>query len=170
MLENKGIFYILLIIVAILTLSLALMAGYLFVVSDAPNNPESADMMAANQEKIPNDNELAYYDLYTEKTNFNLMSEDGRIHVLQMTAKLKYFKRVKGIKNTQQKITLYDSEIKELFGTYFQKVTVDQVSKPEFKEKSKIELTQLINELLNKGEEKKKAIIYTTIFDEWFYQ
>lgn len=169
--EGKGIFFILLIIIAILTLSLALMAGYLFFIADTPQSVEKAqDGVENKQEKLPDDSELAYYDLYTEKTNFNLKSEDDQIHVLQLTAKLKYFKNVKGIRNVEEKLTLYDSEIKELLGTYFQNVSIDEVAKPQTKERVKEDLTKRINDLLNSSEEKKRDIVYTIVFDVWFYQ
>jgi len=170
-LEGKGIFFILLVIVAILTLSLALMAGYLFFVADTNPNNDSQAGVAEEQVKVPEDKELDFYVLYSEKTNFNLKKDEkDNIHIIQLTAKLKYFKKVKGIKNIPEKLALYDSEIKELLGTYFQNITIDEVSDKDSKEKIKKDLTKRINELLVMNEETKKDIVYDIIFDMWFYQ
>jgi flagellar basal body-associated protein FliL len=170
-LEGKGIFFILLVIVAILTLSLALMAGYLFLVADTGRNNNPHEGTVEEQVKVPGDNELDFYQLYSDKTNFNLKKdEEGNIHIIQLTAKLKYFKKVKGIKNIPEKLALYDSDIKELIGTYFQSVSIDEVSDRESKERIKKDLTKKINELLVLSEESKKDMVYDIIFDMWFYQ
>jgi len=169
-LEGKGSFFILLIIVAILTLTLAVLAGYLFFVAGTPQtNPEA--VTEKTEIKRPSESELAYKDLFTDKQYFNLKNEDSdKTSVIMVKMQLVYFKKVKGIKSTDEKINLNEGKIKEIIGTYFQKMTLDEVKLPETKDRANKELTGLINQLLTSNEKQKQNIVYEIVFNEWFYQ
>lgn len=167
--EKKGSFIILLVIIAVLTLSLALLAGYMFFISGQPSTKK--DTVQTNQPKVPDDSEFAYKDLFESEQNYNLkMDEDGQIHVIQINVTLKYFKDVKGIKNIEEKLSAYDKMIKECIGTYFMNISVDEVRNADVKERIKKELTKKINDLLKSSEKQKSDIVYDVIFDKWFYQ
>lgn len=166
--EGKSNFFILLFIVAILTLTLAVLAGYLFLVGTPHNTVDSTQKAGTVR---PSDDQLVTLQVFEDKKYFNLKSTDNsKMSVIQLSAELVYYKEVKGIKNVATKIAAYDGEIKELIGTYFQNMSIDEVRKPETKEKAKKELTAKINELLNESEKSKADIVYTINFDEWFYQ
>jgi flagellar basal body-associated protein FliL len=168
-LEGKSNFTILLIIVAVLTLTLAILAGYLFIVSGSPqDNSEVSKNTTA--EYIPEDAELAKKPLFEEKKLFNLKTENNKISVIQVNAVIRYFKKVKGIKNVDEKLTFCDEQIKETVSTYFQSLTIEQVRDPECKKQAKLDLKKQLNDLLNLNEGNKSDIIYDVIFDEWFYQ
>lgn len=167
--EGKGSFFILLVIVAILTLTLAVLAGYIFFVGGTPQGNVEA-VATGQMEKRPSENELSSLKLFTDKTIFNLKSDDGEMSVIQLNAILYYYKKVKGIKSTDEKITLNEGKIKEMVGTYFQGLTLDDVKKPEAKKRANEELTKIINEYLTSNEKQKEDIVYCIVFDEWFYQ
>lgn len=168
--EGKGSFVILLVIISILTLTLAVMAGYLFFVTGtsqaAANGASPRDTI-----KSPSDNELAKKILYSEKTFFNLNGgETGRNSVIQLGVVLKYYKKVSGVKNVEEKLDARDEDIKELISTYFQKLTLEDVKSAECKKKAKEDLILEINNLLKSNEKRDIDIIYDVVFEEWFYQ
>ena len=172
--EGKGTFFILIFIVAILTLTLAVLAGYLFFIGGAPDdeNPDSQEEVV----KVPEPDELGYYNMFEEKKFFNLRSseETEQSHIILVNIELIYYLEVlderKDTIVVEERINAYDSQIKELVGTYFQQMTIEEAKKVETKKKSKEELKKLINELLASGKKPKSDIIYDVVFKEWFYQ
>ncbi|PQQ67859.1 flagellar basal body-associated FliL family protein [Acetivibrio saccincola] len=167
--ESRGSFIILISIVAVLSLTLALLAGYVWLGQNS--NPVSAKDPHNQNVRIPLEKELIKEKLFDEKTAFNLKSEDsGKTSVIVVSVELSYFKKVKGIKNTTAKIEANKGKLQEIVGTYFQKLTVDDVADVEFKEKAREELTALMNEFLLSNENSKENIIYTIVFEQWFYQ
>ena len=169
--EGRGSFFILIVIVAILTLTLAVLAGYLFIFANNPHETvKDAGMQNETEKKRPAESELAQKKLYNEKKYFNLKSENGKLSIIQVNVELWYFKKVKGIKSTDEKIALNESKIKQIIGTYFQNMTLEEVRMPETKERSNKELTKMINEYLVSNEKSKEDIIYEVVFEEWFYQ
>jgi flagellar basal body-associated protein FliL len=167
-LESKGSLFILLIIISILTLTLAVMAGYLFFVADTQQTNIVVEENSS-ESKRPADEEISKVQLFDDDTFFNLKS-DGRISVLQISAELSYFKKVKGIKNTDEKINFNMNKIKEIIGTYFQGKTFEEITNPEAKEKANKELTKEINEFLLSNEGTNYDIVYEIVFDKWFFQ
>lgn len=164
---------VLLIIIAFLTLTLAALAGYVFIGANSSKNENPLAETQTQSIKIPNDDELALMMLYGEDPALlNLKSDDvssSTPPVIKVSIEIEYFKKVKGIK-VEEKLATYHSRIKELVSTYFQNMTLDEAKDPETKEKASRELTQKINELLNSNEKNgKKVIIYDIVFDEWFY-
>jgi len=167
-LASKSSFIILLSIVAVLTLVLAAMAGYLLLVAGTPQT--TAGTSNDSVQEIPDPDKLSRKKLFEEKKYFNLKSDDGEISVIQVGVELVYFNKVKGIKNVEEKITSYESQIKEILGTYFQQMTLEQVKEPESKKKAKEDLKKQINNLICSNEKIQNEIIYDIVFDEWFYQ
>jgi len=169
-LEGKGNFFVLLVIVAILTLTLAVLAGYLFFVAGTPK-PQVEVAEETVEMKRPSESELSYKDLFTEKQYFNLKSDDNnRISVIMVKMQLVYYKKVKGIKSTDEKISANEGKIKEIIGTYFQNMSLDEAKLPETKRRANRELTKMINEFLASNEKEKQDIVYEIVFSEWFYQ
>ena len=169
---GKGSFVVLLIIVAVLTFALAVMASYLFFVA---GNPTSAQIQYVNTNvgheptRVPSA-ELSSKKLFEEKKFFNLKAVDDKTSVIQLGAEIVYYKKVKGIKVVEEKIAGFETKMKESIGTYFQNMTLEQVKDPKTKEKANTELIKQLNDLLSSDEEKHYDIIYDIIFEDWFYQ
>lgn len=171
--EGKGSFFILIVIVALLTLTLAVLAGYLLLGGSPAKVQQVSQLQNPLSSSVPSDDKLEKKLLFEDKKFFNLKNEDSstRISVINVNVELVYFKNVKGIKNVKAKIDAYDNKIKEVIGTYFQGLTLSDVEKPDAKEKAKEELKTKLNEVLLASEkEKSNPIIYTINFPEWFYQ
>ena len=167
--EGKGLSnVVLLIIIAFLSLTLAVLAGYVFIVG---GSPRAAVAVEKDEIKRPADKDLAQLKLFNEKSYFNLkVTDGGKTPVILFNMDIKYFKKVKGIKSVDEKINSYITEMREVVGTYFQNMTYEEAKLPETKEKAKKELTEKINEVLLASEKNKKNIVYTVVFEEWFYQ
>ncbi|NSW89877.1 MAG: flagellar basal body-associated FliL family protein [Firmicutes bacterium] len=171
---NKGGFIALLIIIAMLTISVAMLAGYILVFRGAvQNNTETLKDADSNEIRRPSDNEIEHKKLFDDSQFFVLKNGNSmstKTSVIRVGIDMVYFKRVRGIKNCEEKISFFDSEIKELIGTYFQDKTLEQVKDIEFKKKAKEDLKKMINDLLNSNEKIYNEIIYEVVFYDWFYQ
>lgn len=164
--ERKGIIFILLLIVAVLTLTLAIMAGYLLVAGTAPEN---GAMAMQPVEIVPDVKDLGFVPIFQDSQYFNLKSQgNSKPAVIEIKAELVYLKNAK-VKDLEVKINSSMGMIRELIGTYFMKMTLEDVKKPETIEAAKKELTKQINNLLNSGEPVRTDIVWTINFDRWFY-
>jgi len=143
------------------------MVGYMFVVSSS--GPNSNNTVATGEIQRVQDEDLSVISLFEDDNFFNLKSEN-KLSIIQISAQLKYKKSVKGIKNVDEKINFNLGKIKEIFGTYFQNLTVEDVKQPDAKVKANEELVKAINEFLLSNEKYKEDIVYEIEFDKWFYQ
>jgi len=170
--ESKGTFFILIIVVAVLTLTLAALAGYLFLVQGTPG-AKTTDTNKAEVKDLPKDEELETLELYEGKKYFNLKNEDPKkIAIIQVNVGLKYFIQIKENKKLKvlEEIDSNLMEIREIVSSYFLHVTLDDVKLVDAKEKAKAELKKQINELLNEGEKEVHEYVYKVIIDEWLFQ
>ncbi|EMS71561.1 flagellar basal body-associated FliL family protein [Ruminiclostridium cellobioparum] len=169
--EGKSSYFILLVIVAFLSISLAFLAiGYFFFDSHG-SAPEKEIVMVT--EKIPTDDELANKVIF-EKTNFNLKkTNDKQVAVIVLSACMKHYKKVDGIKSEEEiaaKIDFYNKEINSAIGTYFQGLTLEDVSQADAKQKASEDLKKIINDILINNDKKASPLVYSIVFDYWFYQ
>jgi flagellar basal body-associated protein FliL len=70
-LESKGTFFILIIVVAVLALTLAALAGYLFIVQGASNDKGDATAVTDATKDIPAKADREIIELYDGKRIFN---------------------------------------------------------------------------------------------------
>ncbi len=168
--EGKSSFFVLVGIVAFLSLSLALLAVYVFFVQD--RSPEAAQGQQNTQIVVPNDDELVREKLFDEKTLFNLKNDDesNKTPVIVVSIEVWYYGKVNGIKDTTLKFVANKSRLQEIVGTYFQGLKIQDVSDASAKENVRNDLVRLMNDALLENEKGKNNIIYTVVFDQWFYQ
>lgn len=168
--EGKSGFFVLIGIVAFLSLSLALLAGYVFFIQD--KNPElPAESPGIEQIVVPKEDEIIRELLFAEKLPFNLKNDDSqKTPVIVVSVEVWYYKKVKGIKETSLKVTGNKSKLQEIVGTYFQGLSISDVIGADAKEKARNELTKKMNEFLLSNEKEKNDIVYSVVFDHWFYQ
>lgn len=163
-------FFILIGIVAFLSLALALLAGYVFFVGGSTTTGEAAE--PKKEITVPKDSELTFEQMFTSNTAFNLKTtqNDKNIHVILVNLQIQYFIKFDGIKDTTLKIQSNKSKLSEIVGTYFQSLSIDDVKNSDAKEKARVELKKMMNEYLMQNEEKDGELVYSIIFDYWFYQ
>ena len=171
--ESKGPFFILIIVVAVLTLTLAALAGYLFLVQGTQNRgAEIKTTIAAKV--VPKEEDLVTLPLYDGKSYFNLKNDDPKkISIIQVSVSLKCLKQFKENKKTvkvEEKLVSYSDEIKELVIRFFLNMTMDEIKNTSVMDTAKEELKKQINGLLNEGQKEPQEIVYKVIFSEWLFQ
>jgi flagellar basal body-associated protein FliL len=165
----------LIIVVAILTLALAAMAGYLFLVQGPSNSKgESSAEGTVSEHKTYSEEELTTLALFEEKKYFNLKNAEGSktISIIQTSVNITYLKEVKGVKSMEEKLKLYEPKMKQLIIKYFLGVSLDDINKPDAMDIASEVLTKQMNELLNEGEVEKepKTFVTEVVFSEWVFQ
>lgn len=168
---NSAIFIVLISVVAFLSLALAVLAGYFFVVVGNPNtnNTLSQDKNALEQEKKVDKTEVEKFELF-EKKYFVLKRDEGESKsssIIQVGAILVYAKDKNEKKNNEILISNKE-EIVEILSIYFQGLTLADVRPPENRDKVKKELTGKINEFL-RGRAHKLTIL-DVVFTDWMPQ
>jgi flagellar basal body-associated protein FliL len=192
-LEKKSSFIVLLVVVAVLTLIIAALVSFIFLIGI--NVPASADGGGngngngngnaggkdANAFTLsaepPDESLLATVQLFDSAQALNLMTDNplkpsyGLIEV-----SIKYFIKVEGIKDVHAKIILNKANLQEIVNTYFMAMSVDEFSRFETKARVKNDLKQELNEFLlttiagEKERRKANEIIYDVMFSTWNYQ
>jgi len=167
-LERKSSFFVLIGIVAFLSLALALLAGYIFFVQGGQGEGHNS---ASKVVVTPKDKDLMKIKLFDEKTPFNLKNTDSKkISVIVVNVEVSYYAKVKKISDTTAKIESNKGKLQEIVGTYFQSLTLEEVMSSDAKEKARENLTKMMNEQLLANEKTDSDLIYTIVFDQWFYQ
>jgi flagellar basal body-associated protein FliL len=159
--------------VALLTITLAVLAGYLLLGGGGSSNSSSkTTVQIQTQLPMPADSELTNKVLFEDKKYFNLKPTGDAKSVIRLNVQISYKTKVSGIKDVAKKIEDYSSEIKEVINTYFQGLTYEDVQQKEIKDKAKEDLMKLLNTLLleNEKDAKENKIIYKISFPDWFYQ
>lgn len=169
--EGKGSFFILLFIVAFLSLTIAVLAGYVFFVAGNPKTPTEA--VKQEDAKKPKEEELHTVQLFEGKKYLNLKNtDDKKIAVIQIGISIKYFKgKEKEEKKIEDKIKPYIEELQEKTIEYFGDITLEEaLNKSATMDKAKKDLLKKFNEIVPPDEKEKKSIIYSVIFYDWFAQ
>jgi flagellar basal body-associated protein FliL len=184
--EKKGNFFVLLIIIAVLTLAVAVLAAFIFLVGfnqpsaaadDGAAAQAAADAAAASAVEPPDEASLTTMKLFADKQFFNLKSTDpNKLAVCIVDVSVKYFTKVDGIKDVAAKMTLNEDNLKEIVSTYFQQLTLEDLERIETRAKAKDDLKRELNEFListidkASDRQKVKEIIYEVVFSGWNYQ
>ncbi|HEX2947131.1 MAG TPA: flagellar basal body-associated FliL family protein [Clostridia bacterium] len=172
--ESKGTSFILIIIVAVLALTLAALAGYLFIVQGSSNSDKNVPTANGTTVKdVPKEEDLVKIPLYESARFFNLKSADPeKTSIIQVMVTMKCYKTLKHDKKAvvSEIISSRSDEIQELVTKFFLTLTIDQVKDPAVMDKAKVDLKKQINEMLNEGNKDPEDIIYTVIFSEWISQ
>lgn len=177
--ESKSTFFILIVIVAVLALSLAALAGYLVIVQGNRSNGEESgneSQTAENSEQIkeiPKEEDLVKIPLFNDARYFALKkTEPDKSSIIQANVTLKCYKTLERDKKAvvSEIIAARSEEIQELVVRFFMTLTAEEVEDLAVLDKAKENLTEQINSLLNEGEEKPEDIVYKVIFSEWLFQ
>lgn len=167
--EGKSSYFVLLVIVACLSITLAFLAiGYFFFASGSSSEKEVVVMT----EVIPRDDELSNKVIFESK-NFNLKKTDTKqVAVISLSASMKHFKETDDMKEADiiAKIEFYEAEINAAIGTYFQNLTLEDVSEKATMVKAEKDLKNQINQILTKNDKKASPLVYSITLYNVFYQ
>lgn len=171
--ESKGTFFILIIVVAVLALTLAALAGYLFIVQGASKVEGEAVVATEVVKSIPKKADRTTIPLYEGKRIFNLKNDNpDKIAMMQVSVSLDCYKVLKEDKKVivEEEVRAYSEEIQELVVRFFLTKTIEDVKNVDVMDKAKQDLTKQINALLNEGVKHPEDIVYKVIFSEWLFQ
>ena len=180
--EKKSNFFILLIIIAVLTMIIAVLAAFIIIVGI--NKPAVADVSTPGVTNAyvpgalpPDEQYISTMKLFSDKQFFNLKSDDpNKIAVCIVDVSVKYYNKLEGIKDVPAKMTLNQDNLKEIISTYFQNITLEQIkeieTKIKAKEELKIELNQFLISTIDKEKDRRNVgeIVYEVVFSGWNYQ
>jgi len=175
-LESKSTYFILIVIVAVLALSLAAIAGYMFIVQGTSRNDRKASndgVLLEDGKDVPSEDELVKISLYDSARYFNLKNDNSdKASIIQVNVTLKCYNKLKRDKkaNVQEIVAARSEEIQELVVRFFMTLTSDDVKNPAMMDMAKENLTKQINDLLNEGIEEKEDIVYKVVFSQWLFQ
>lgn len=173
--ESKSTYFILIVIVAVLALSLAAIAGYMFIVQGMSRNNKAGEdaILLEDAKEVPGEDELIKISLYDSARYFNLKNENSdKSSIIQVNVTLKCYNKLKLNKkaDVEKIITGRSEEIQELVVRFFMTLTADDVKNPAMMDMAKEKLTNQINDLLNEGIEEKEDIVYKVVFSQWLFQ
>lgn len=167
--EGKSSYFVLLVIVACLSITLAFLAiGYFFF--GTGNSSSNKEVVVVTQ-LIPGDDELSNKVIFESK-NFNLKKTDPKqIAVIMLGASMKHYKTVDKLKEEEivAKIDFYNKEINSAIGTYFEALTLEDVQQDGAKQKASEDLLKIVNNILMGDVKKASPLVYSITLD-WFYQ
>ena len=172
--ESKSTYIILIVIIAILAVSTAVLAGCLLV---AKGNLGKSDdeQLAENGEQIvetPKEEDLVKIPLFND-TRYFALKKTGKDQssIIQANVTLKCYKTLKRDKkaDVSEIIAARSEEIQELVVRFFMTLTAEEVENLDALDRAKEDLTKQINSLLNEGEDKPEDIVYKVIFSEWLF-
>lgn len=173
--ESKGTFFILIIVVAVLALALAAIAGYLFLVQGSPaNKGETAPVTSASAGKAVPEKTIDF-PLYEGKSYFNLKNDDPKkIAMMQVEVVLVCSETLMEKENkkvvVEDTLNAYSKRIQELVVRFFLTKTIDDVKNIAVMDMAKEDLRKEINKLLDEGLKKPEDIVYEVVFSQWLFQ
>lgn len=162
--NSKFGFIILLVVIAVLTLCLAGLVGYVFLSGNHSGEPKVVYVDKKKPEKV----DLVYKPLVEDKV-FNLKKTDSDSvpPIARFSATIAY-KNDKNAKTKEEVLTKEEYKIKEIFSIYFLDVTIEQVSDSKLRLETKNTLKTQINKYLESvGEE---PIVYDVVLYDFIFQ
>jgi flagellar basal body-associated protein FliL len=169
---SKSVFFILIVVIAILTLSLAALAGYIFIVQGNSGDGSSEAAVEEVNADIPSKDDLVTIELNDDALTYNLKNDDpNKVSVIQVKVALNCYKQLSNDKKAvvTDIVANYSNEIKELVVRFFLEKTINDVKNISVMDEAKTELAKQINSLLNEGVKKPEDVVYKVIFSEWIF-
>lgn len=163
--EGKSIYTILLAIIAVLTLSLAVLIIFLFI-SFNPNRQAAGNVRAdtAIAERVVADDEMIEFKLFDgEEKMFALKSEPENpdsIVMVSVTIKCDAGQKRKKEQEVTNRVNSYISELEEAVGDYFAAMTLTEAKQLETRYKARDDLLNTFNEILNANKQEKEKAVY----------
>lgn len=168
--EGKGSFFILLFIVAFLSLTLAVLAGYVFFVGGSSQKTAVETTQKEATKKVP-EAETLMLPLF-DKKYLNLKPlEDKKLSVIQLGVKVTFYKGKLAEEAAKKNVEPYLAEMKDEVSTYFSNISIEEArNQEEAKVKAKKDLLEKFNKMIPADEKTKQKAVIAVIFDEWFTQ
>ncbi|WP_237266902.1 flagellar basal body-associated FliL family protein [Thermoclostridium stercorarium] len=168
-LEKKGVYTVLLSIIAVLSLALAVLIIFLFISYPNMKNQKATVVSTEISDRYVADDELAEFKLFGgEEKVFALKDEPDRpdsIALVSISIKCDVGEKRKNEERINNLISLYKSELEQAVGDYFANITYTEAKAPEFRSKAREELMEIFNNILNENKQAKQKIIYKVMLN-----
>jgi len=162
-LEKKGIYTILLSIVAVLSLALAVLIVFLFISYPSRNNKAVQADNTISERVVP-DSELVEYKLFDgQEKIFALKYEPDHpdsIVLVSVSIKCDTGEKRKNEEKINNLISLYTSELEQAVGDYFADMSYSDAKNIETRYKARDDLLEIFNSILNENKQVKQKIVY----------
>jgi len=162
-LEKKGIYTILLSIVAVLSLALAVLIVFLFISYPSRNNKAVQADNTISERVVP-DSELVEYKLFDgQEKIFALKYEPDHpdsIVLVSVSIKCDTGEKRKNEEKINNLISLYTSELEQAVGDYFADMSYSDAKNIETRYKARDDLLEIFNNILNENKQVKQKIVY----------
>lgn len=165
--EIKGVSFILLIVVIVLSLCLTGVVGYLFLFGGQKAGAVQAEDTTQHSttkayiKDYKTASKFAPFGEESEGVNFNIKSSNpNAVHVVRLDLEI-----LTPEKETLEKLTLRSAEVKEVIGDVMNRLTYEEIVEDNVKAKKKVK-EEILTEL-NEMFEKKIAEV---VISSWFYQ
>ena len=178
--QGKGIYVILLGIIAVLTLAVAVLSIFLFVMFNHPSQgsvplAETAAAVTADEPRLVPAEELRTWNPFATSDNANapalydlLPSEDHEKSYVQVTLLVKFDvgkKRAKEDDYAQLVESDAAPEIKQAVALYFKNLTFDDCKSPEAVPKAQDALKETFNRIVDDNAAEELGIVYKVIIE-----
>lgn len=161
--EKKGIYTILLSIVAVLSLALAVLIVFLFISYPSRNNKAVQADNTISERVVP-DSELVEYKLFDgQEKIFALKYEPDHpdsIVLVSVSIKCDTGEKRKNEEKINNLISLYTSELEQAVGDYFADMSYSDAKNIETRYKARDDLLEIFNSILNENKQVKQKIVY----------
>lgn len=161
--EKKGIYTILLSIVAVLSLALAVLIVFLFISYPSRNNKAVQADNTISERVVP-DSELVEYKLFDgQEKIFALKYEPDHpdsIVLVSVSIKCDTGEKRKNEEKINNLISLYTSELEQAVGDYFADMSYSDAKNIETRYKARDDLLEIFNNILNENKQVKQKIVY----------
>lgn len=162
--ESKSIYTVLLAIIAVLALALAVLIIFIFI-SYNPNQQAAANIEPKGMsERVVPDEEMIEFKLFDgEEKMFALKSElenPDSIVMVAVTIKCDAGEKRKRETDITNRVTQYMSEFEEAVGDYFADMTLTEAKLVETRYKTRDDLLNIFNDIINANKTEKEKIIY----------
>lgn len=162
--ERKGIYTVLLSIIAVLSLALAVLIIFLFISYPSMKGEKAAIVDSEISERVVPDNELAEYKLFNgEEKIFALKYEadyPDSIALVSVSIKCDVGEKRKNEEKINNLISLYTSELEQAVGDYFANMTYSEAKDIDTRYKARDDLLEIFNNILNENKQTKQKIVY----------
>lgn len=162
--EKKGIYTVLLSIIAVLSLALAVLIVFLFISYPSVKKEKASSANNEISERIVPDDELMEYQLFDgEDKVFALKDEPNHtdsLVLVSVSIKCDVGEKRKNEEKIKSLISLYTSELEEAVGDYFAEMTYSEAKNIETRNKAREDLMKIFNNILNENKEVKQKIVY----------
>lgn len=164
--EGKKTNIVLLSIIAVLSLALAVLIIFLFILY--PNQKQQSDKIIDSDdfisERVVADDEMIEFKLFDGEDKLLALKDEPNhpdsIVLVKVSIKCDTGPKRKNEEKVTNLVSLYTSDLEQAVGDYFAAMTYTEAKDVETRYKARDELMEIFNNILNENKNAKQKIVY----------